>query len=199
MAPNDDQFLRNTWQAELNTTRSLDPVELRARADASASRARRSVRINRISAGAVAVIAAAGLVIVDGGLLPKVGTAMLLIAALYMIWAFKHFFAVLSIPADANAATCTEVHKRQLERQRDMNLSARSAGPLLLPSLILFALAKHWPDADTFVGPEGWGFTIVFIASAYFVFQLMCAYADLLASRFQREIDELESMMGCKD
>lgn len=133
--------------------------------------------------------------VMDGGLLLNVARAMLLITAVYMVWAYNYFFSALAIPTDAIAEACAAVHKRQLERQRDMNRSARSAGRIVLPIVLLIALSRHWPDAETYVGPEEWGFTITFVATMYFLMQLALTYTDLLAHRCQREIDDLDSMM----
>jgi hypothetical protein len=172
MTRDDDKDLRDTWQSQLTVATPIDPAALRKRADEFASKASRSVRINQISAGLAAVIAGGGMVVIDGGLLAWAGAAMLLVLSLYMVWAFRYFFRTHPIPANANSESCAAMHKRQLERQRDMNLSARSTGPALLPPIVLLTLSRHWPDAETFVGPEGWGFTIAFIASAYFVLQM---------------------------
>jgi hypothetical protein len=195
MPTNDEDEVRAIWQSQLTTAEPMNPDKLRARAKDFASKARRSVLVNQISAGLIVPIVAISMFVVDGGLLVNVAAAMLLIAAVYMVWAFNYFFSALAIPADASAGTCAAVHKRQLERQRDMNLSARSAGPILLPIVLLIALSRHWPDAETYVGPEEWGFTIAFIVTLYFLMQLAFTYTDLLAHRFQREIEDLESMM----
>ena len=195
MPINDEDELRAIWQNQLTTAEPMDPERLRERAREFESKARRSVWINRISAGLIMPIAAVAIFAQHGGLLTNVACAMLLITSVYMVWAFGYFFSVLPIPTNANAETCAAVHKRQLERQRDMNRSARSAAPLILPIVILVTLSRHWPDAKTYVGPEEWGFTIAVIAAVYFVLQLGFIYTDLLAHRFQREIDELESMM----
>jgi hypothetical protein len=195
MPTNDEDGLRTIWQSQLTTAGPLDSEKLRERAKEFESKAHRSVRVNQISAALAAIGCAFGLFAVDGGLLSKVGAAMLLITSIYMVWAFKYFFSALPIPTDANAGSCAAVHKQQLERQRDMNLSARSAGPVILPAVILFALSRHWPNTETYVGPEEWGFTIAFVATVYFLMQLGFTYTDLLAHRLQREIDELDSMM----
>jgi hypothetical protein len=195
MSTNDENEFRAIWQNQLTTAESMDPERLRERARAFESKARRSVRVNQISAGLIIPIAAVAVFAQHSGLLTNVACAMLLITSVYMVWAFRYFFSALPIPTDANAGTCAAVHKRQLERQRDMNLSARSAGPLILPIVILVSLSRHWPDSGTYVGPEEWGFTIAFVAAVFFLMQLGFIYTDLLAHRFQREIDELESMM----
>lgn len=195
MPTNSEGDLRTIWQSQLTNAEPMTPEQLRSRAKQFESKTRRSVRVNQISAGLAAIGFAIGLFVVDGGLLAKVGAAMLLITSVYMVSAFKYFFSALPIPADASSGTCAGIHKRQLERQRDMNLSARSAAPLVLPAAILFALSRHWPNAETYVGPEEWGFTIAFVASFYFFMQLGFTYTDLLAHRLQREISELEAMM----
>lgn len=193
--PTPDDEVRTIWQSQPTTAEPMSPEKLRARAKAFESKARRSVLINQISAGMLVPFAAIAMFAMDGGLLVKVAMAMLPVTAVYMVWAFNYFFAALAIPADAGAETCAAVHKRQLERQRDMNLSARSGGRLVLPMVLLIALSRHWPDAQTYVGPEEWGITVAVIATMYFSMELAFTYTDLLAHRFQQEINDLESMM----
>jgi hypothetical protein len=195
MPTNSDGNLRAIWQSQLTNAQPMTSEQLRSRAKQFESKARRSVRLNQLSAGLAGLGFAFGLFTLDGGLLVKVGAAMLLIMSVYMVWGLSYFFSALQVPTDASAGTCAAVHKRQLERQRDMNLSARSAGPLLLPAVILFALGRHWPNAETYVGPEEWGLTVALVASFYFLMQLGFTYTDLLAHRLQREIDQLEAMM----
>jgi hypothetical protein len=193
MPTNDESDVRALWQRQLTNAEPMTSEQLRSRAKQFESKARRSVRVNQISAGVAALAFAFGLFALDGGLLAKIGSAMLLITSVYMVWAFRYFFSALRIDGDASG-TCAAVHKRQLERQRDMNLSARSAGPLIFPAAILFALSRHWPNTATYVGPEEWAVTIAFIAAFYFFLQLGFTYTDLLAHRLQREINELEAM-----
>ncbi len=190
-----DDDIRAVWQNQFTNARTLDPEKLRNRARQFEAKTRRGVLVNQITAGLIMPIAAVSTFVQDSGLLARVACGMLLVTAAYLIWAFRSFFSALPIPADASAITCATVHKRQLERQRDMNLSARSAGPLILPIIVLVNLSRHWPDAETFIGPEGWGLTIATIVASYFAMQLAFIFAELQAQRCQREIDELEEMM----
>jgi hypothetical protein len=193
--PIDDDELRAIWQSQHTSAQPMTPEQLRARAEHFESKARRSVRVNQISAGLVAAFMALGLFVMDGGLLFKIGTAMLLVASIYIAWGIGYFFSALSIPTGASPGTCATVHKRQLERQRDLNLSARGAARLFLPGAILVLVGPFWPNSESYVGPEAWAWPFALVLIALFVFQLGITYGEIVADRFQREIDELESMM----
>lgn len=195
MASNDDDAIRSAWHAQPIDSHVPDPEALRRRAQQFEAKARRSVRINQLCAAIVMPLAAAGMFLQDGGLLINTACVMLLIISAYMVWAFRYFFSALPVPEDAGTQSCVNVHRRQLERQRDMHRSARSAGPLVFPVVILTTLARHWPNADTYVGGQAWGFTVAFLAGVYFLMQMGFTYSDLIAHRLQREIDEFDSML----
>ena len=199
MSTNDEDELRTLWQSQTATSTPMSPDDLRKRAKIAESSARRSVRLNQTCAGIVVFVTATSLFVLDSGILAKVGTVMLLVGGAYTAWAFPHFFAAISTPVDASAETTAALYKRQLERQRDMNLSARSMGPLLMPAMVLLTLNRHWPDADTYIGPHEWGATVVIVASMFFLMQLVFLYTDTLGHRFQQEIDEFDSNMVRSD
>jgi hypothetical protein len=173
----------------------MTPEQLRARAERFESKARRSVRANQISAGLVAAVMAFGLFVMEGGLLFRIGTAMLLVASIYIAWGLRYFFPALSIPTGASPGTCATVHKQQLEHQRDLNLSLRGGARLFLPGVILVLVGPFWPNNESYVGPEAWAWPFALVLIALFVFQVGITYGEIVADRFQREIDELDSMM----
>src|SRR5262245_52983270 len=119
--PIDEDELRALWQSQHAGAHAMTPEQLRARTERFASKARRSVRLNQISAALLAACMAFGLFVLDRGLLFKIGTAMLLAASIYIAWGMSYFFSALPIPAGASPGTCAAVHKRQLQRQRDLN------------------------------------------------------------------------------
>ncbi len=194
MPMNDENELRALWRGQLTGTEPMTPEQLRSRAKRLESKARRSVRVNQISAGLVAM-GAVGLFAIERGLLFKVGAALLLIAAAYIAWGMKYFFAALPVPAGATAETCAAVHKRQLERQRDLNLSIPSGVRLMLPGTMLVFLGPIWPNSESYLGPEAWAAPIAMIGIALFVFEASITYGQIVARRFQHEINDLEAMM----
>jgi hypothetical protein len=193
--PIDDDELRAIWQSQHAGAQPMTPELLRARALSFKSKTRRSVRLNQILAGLVAACMAFGLLVLDRGLLFKIGTAMLLAASIYIAWGMSYFFSALPIPTGASPGTCAAVHKRQLQRQRDLNLSVRSGARITLPGVILVLVGPFWPNSESYVGPEAWAWLFALVLIALFVFQLGITYGEIVAHRFQREIDELDSMM----
>jgi hypothetical protein len=193
--PVDEDKLRAVWQSQHTNAQAMTPEQIRTRAERFESKARRSIRINQISAGLLAASMAFGLFALDRGLLFKIGTAMLLISSIYIAWGMSHFFSALSIPTGAGPGTCAAVHKRQLERQRDLNLSARAGARLILPGMILVLVGPFWPNSESYVGPQAWAWPFALVLIALFVTQVMSTYGEVVAHRFQREIDQLDTMI----
>ena len=195
MTLSDESELRAIWQSQLIGAQPMTPEQLRSRAKQFESKARRGLRINQISAGLVATICAFGLFFMEGGLLFKVGAALLLMASVYIAWGMRFFFSALPVPTSASAGTCAAVHKRQLERQRDLNLSMPSGVRVMLPGTILVLLDPIWPITESHAGPAAWAAPAATIAIALFLFEVSIIYGKIIARRFQREINELEAMM----
>jgi hypothetical protein len=192
--PSNDDELRAIWQSQYAGAQPMTPEQLRARAERLESKARRNVRLNQISAALLAACMAFGLFVLDRGLLFKIGTLMLLVASIYIAWGMSYFFSALPIPTGASPGTCAVVHKRQLQRQRDLNLSIRSGARITLPGAILVLVGPFWPNSESYVGPEAWAWPFALVVIALFVFQAAITYGEIVADRFQREIDELDSM-----
>ncbi len=191
---NDDE-LRALWQSQLIAQKPMTPEQLRARAERFELQTRRSHLINQSSLGLFVVIAAVTLFVRDGGLLYYVGAAMMLIWAAYGMWGMHHFYAPLRLSSDANAGTCAAVYKRQLERQRDLYLSWPLGIGLVLPGAILVTIAGRFGANHEFSAwHDAWAAPIAFVAILVFVYLAAITYGKIVAGRWQREIDQLESM-----
>ena len=82
-----------------------------------------------------------------------------------------------------------EVHRRQLERQRDIALSWPWGLGLALPGFVLVCLGIS-------LGPRrlDWAVPAVFIGVFTFLYIAVVIYGRILAGRWQREIDALRAL-----
>jgi hypothetical protein len=173
----------------------MTPEQLRSRALRFESQTRRSHLLNQASFGLFVIIVAVALFVRSGGLLYYVGAAMMLIWAVYGMWGMHHFYAPLRLSPDANAGTCAAVYKRQLERQRDLFLSWPLGVGLVLPGAILVTIAGPFgSNHESSTWREAWTVPIAFVAILVFAYLAAITYGKIVAGRWQREIDELESM-----
>ncbi|MEJ0005469.1 MAG: hypothetical protein WDM77_03555 [Steroidobacteraceae bacterium] len=92
MSADQEDELRAIWQSHLTTARPFSAEQLQARALLLESRARRSIRVNQICSGLVALIIAVSLFTQKGGLFFVVGEVMLLVVAVYIAWGNELFF-----------------------------------------------------------------------------------------------------------
>jgi hypothetical protein len=114
---NDD--LRNLWQGQPleNTPMLLD--EIRARASRFERRiSRRNLR--EFLAGVFVVIVYAGYIWKLPQPLVRIGSAMIIVGVLFVMWQLYRRGRASRLPADLGAMASLDFHRRQLVQQRDL-------------------------------------------------------------------------------
>jgi hypothetical protein len=188
MPRNRDDDIRSLWRDQLAASVQITPEQLRKRAGQFELQTRRRYLRDQASFGVLAVICAYAVIAVDGAL-GRLGSAMLLIWAVYGMYGLRRFGSPLALPPDAGTESCAAVHRRQLERQRDIVLSWPLGMGLALPGLMLAILGSP-------LGPRHlpWAPAIALAGVSAFVYLAMLIYGKTLAARWQREIDGLEAL-----
>lgn len=122
--------------------------------------------------------------------LMRIGSALIIAAALYVTWQLYTRGATERLPAEASAATWTAYYRRELERQRDALRSIWKwyLGPLV-PGLVVFlaGISMQLPHGT-------WAPVAGTVAFCIAVFGGVWALNAWGARRLQRKIDELERL-----
>jgi hypothetical protein len=115
-------------------------------------------------------------------------------ALLMVAWAvlgihWSRLYGAMSVASDADAPTLLEVHRRQLERQRDIALSWPWGLALVAPGFGLVCLGMSFGP-----GQLDWTVPAAFIGVFMFAYVAVVIYGKILADRWQREIDALRAL-----
>jgi hypothetical protein len=142
-----EEQLKQLWQAQAAATTALPLHELRQRAD---SFQRRIGRRNRIeyAAGAVVVLWFGVYLWLFPAPLMRLGSALTLVAALFVMWQLHHRAASQVPPAEHLGLPLVQFHRAALVRQRDALRDAWRWYVLpFVPGVALFmwGLQAQWP------------------------------------------------------
>ncbi len=176
------------WQSQAASPAQWTPEQLRARAEQFESQTRRRYVRDQASFALVAAAAAFGVVAMHG-LLVRLGSATLLFWALYGMYGLHRFASALPILPRASAGACVAVHRRQLERQRDIVSSWPLGMGLAIPGFTLTCLGYS-------LGPRHlpWEPSLGLLGIFAFLYLAMLIHGKRLAGRWQREIDALVAL-----
>jgi len=183
----DEEQLRAIWRGQTVTALQMTPQQLRARAADFDSAIRRRKLRDRVSFALVAVIFAFGLLLDNA--VARVGAALMVLWALFSIYALHRFGSVDATPGDSSAQACAANHQRHLERQRDIALSWPWGIGLAIPGFVLVVIGL---GAGARV--PNWMFSAVMTGVFLFLYIGLVIYGKMLAQRWQREIDSLRSL-----
>jgi 4-hydroxybenzoate polyprenyltransferase len=188
MSTREDAELRAIWKGQAVAGFRLSPEQLRVRAHELERQIRRRNLRDHISIALVAIICAYGVVVGTGGELIRVGALLMIAWALLSLY-WSRLYGAMSVAPDADAPTVLEVHRRQLERQRDIALSWPWGLGLVIPGFVLVCIGMS-------LGPRQlpWTVPAVFIAVLMFMYVAVVIYGQILAGRWQREIDALHAL-----
>lgn len=188
MSTREEEQLRAIWQGQAVPGFRLAPDQLRARASQFETEIRRRNLRDYVSFALVAIIAGVGVVAGTGGVLLRVGGLLMLAWALLSIY-WARIYGAMSVGHGVDAPTLLEVHRRQLERQRDIALSWPWGLGLVIPGFLLVCIGMS-------LGPRqlDWTVPAVFIGVFMFGYIAIVIYGRMLAGRWQREIDALRAL-----
>ena len=190
MSTHEEQQLREIWKGQAVPGFRMAPEQLRARANQFETEIRRRSLRDGVSFALIAIIAAVGIVTGTGGVLIRVGGVLMVAWALLSIY-WARLYGAMSVETGADAPTLLQVHRRQLERQRDIALSWPWGLGLVIPGFVLVCLGMS-------LGPRrlDWTVPASFIGVFMFVYVAVVIYGRMLAGRWQREIDALRALEG---
>lgn len=185
----DDEQLRAIWRGQSVIAVQMTPAQLRSRAAQFESAIHRHKLRDLVSFALVAAICAFGLFLHNT--VVRVGAALMILWALFSMYALHRFSSVDAAPGDSSAQTCAAYHQRHLERQRDIALSWPWGIGLALPGFVLMVVglgigARH----------PNWIFTVVMTGVFLFMYFALVIYGKMLAQRWQREIESLRVLRG---
>jgi hypothetical protein len=183
----DEEQLRAIWKGQAATALQMTPQQLRTRAAHFESAIRRRQLRDLVSFALVAVISAFGLLL-DNPVV-RVGAGLIVLWALFSMYALHRFGSVDATPGDSNAQTCAAHHQRHLERQRDIALSWPWGIGLAIPGFVLVVIGL-----GAGARPQNWMFSAVMTGVFSFMYIGLVIYGKMLAQRWQREIDSLRPL-----
>jgi len=183
----DEEQLRAIWRGQSVTALQMTSRQLRVRAARFESAVRRRKLRDFVSFALVAVICAFG-VLLDNTLV-RVGAALMILWALFSIYALHRFGFGDVVPGDSSAQTCAAYHYRHLERQRDIALSWPWGIGLAIPGFVLVVIGLGGGARV-----PNWMFSAVMTGVFLFMYIGLVIYGKMLAQEWQREIDSLRSL-----
>lgn len=187
MATREQEQLRSIWRGQAVLGFRLTPEQVRARAGQLETEIRRRNLRDHLSFAAVAILAVFGAVAATGALIRVGALLMAAWAMLSMYW--LRLYGVMSAGAGADARAVLECHRKQLERQRDIALSWPWSVGLVVPGFVLVCIGMS-------LGPRQlpWTVPAVFVGVFMFGYVAIVVYGQILAGRWQREIDALRAL-----
>jgi hypothetical protein len=177
------------WQERERQPIELAVDQIARRADAFRRTIRRRNAREYVAAAVVVAVFGAYAVLADA-VLVRVACATTIAGALYVAYYLRRYGA----PEPADLAVCTAdhlaLHRRQLERQRDLLASIWRwyLGPLV-PGLVLFAVSK--PIEESKFATGSWIGAAISLSVGALVFVGIAKLNRMAARRLQREIDAL--------
>ena len=188
MSTREEEQLRAIWKGQAVPGFRMAPDQLRARARQFDKEIRRRNVREQVSFALLVIIVAVGVVASTGGVLIRVGGLLMAAWALLSIY-WGRLYGALSIGSGADAPTLLQVHRRQLERQRDIALSWPWGIGLVIPGFLLVCIGMS-------LGPRqlDWTVPAVFVGVFMFGYIATVIYGRILAGRWQREIDALRAL-----
>ena len=180
--------MRAIWKGQAVLGFRMAPDQLRARANRFETEIRRRNLRDHVSFALIAIIAAVGVVAGTGGMLIRAGGVLMVAWALLSIY-WARLYGAMSVAPGTDAPTLLQVHRRQLERQRDIALSWPWGLGLVIPGFVLVCIGMT-------LGPRqlDWTVPAVFIGVFMFAYVAVVIYGRMLAGRWQREIDALRAL-----
>lgn len=189
MSIRDEEQLCAIWRGQAVSAVQMTPEQLRTRAARFESAIRRRNLRDHVSFALTAVLFAYG-ILLDGALL-RVGSALMVIWALFSMYGLHRFGSTVTAPASSSAQTCAAYHQRQLERQRDIALSWPWGIGLAIPGFLLVVVGLAAGSRAT-----NWEFSVVMIGVFLFMYVALVIYGKVMAGQWQREINSLRSLKG---
>ncbi len=183
----DEEKLRAIWRGQAVTALQMTPDQLRTRAARFESAIRRRNLRDHVSFALTAALFAYG-ILLDGALV-RVGSALMVIWALFSMYGLHRFGSTVTAPASSSAQTCAAYHQRQLERQRDIALSWPWGIGLAIPGFVLVVVGLAAGSRD-----PSWAFPAVMTGVFLFIYIAVVIYGKVLAGQWQREINSLRSL-----
>lgn len=183
----DEEQLRAIWRGQAVAALQMTPQQLRRRAAQFESAIRRRTLRDLVSFALVALMFAFGLLL-DNAVV-RVGAALMVLWALFSMYALRRFGSVEATPGDSSAETCAACHQRHLERQRDIALSWPWGIGLAIPGFVLVVIGL-----GAGARLPNWMFSAVMTGVFLFMYIGLVIYGQMLARQWQREIDSLRPL-----
>jgi len=183
----DEEQLRAIWSGQTVPALQMTSQQLRARAAQLESAIRRRKLRDLVSFALVALIFTFGLVLENA--VVRVGAALMVLWALFSMYALHRFGSVEATPGDSSAETCAAYHQRHLERQRDIALSWPWGIGLAIPGFVLVVIGL-----GAGARLPNWMFSAGMTGVFLFMYIGLVIYGKMLAQQWQREIDSLRPL-----
>lgn len=187
MSDSDDERIRALWVAQPAPEISFVPEQLRARAASFEAETARRNRIDLVSFALTGVIALSGGVLIPD-LLIRSGALLLALWAGFGVFSVRRFHRLADHAPEMLGDSCSNWYRRQLESQRDIALSRPWGIALALPGVALLLIGYVANDVP-------WSFVAVLGGVCLFAGIAVVIHGKVLAGKWQREIDLLNSAM----
>lgn len=190
MTSTDEDQIQSIWKSQPILDMSITTEQMRARAAQFESQTRRRNTGDYLSFAVVAVICGIGALTVLQGALARVGALLLALWAMIGLYSVRRFNGLtLQRSPESSPSSCAAWYQQNLERQREVALSRPWGIALAMPGFVLLLIGyvdsgMPWPSSVILGGIGG------------FVGVAAVIHGQILAGRFQQEIDSLQNLRG---
>jgi hypothetical protein len=180
--------IRNLWQTQPTEPLTMSIQQIRHKAE----KFERNINFRNVveTIAAVCAMACAGwLAVVLDNTIVRIGLALIVVGALYMVRQLHRHGSAGTLSTDATALASMEFYQAELIRQRDLLRRVWSwyLGPLLPGAALLYlGVLMQRPDKALDIGLNGLVFALIFLAIG-----ALNLYAT---KKLQEEVDELDSL-----
>jgi Sigma-70 region 2 len=168
----------------------LVPEQMRARAAQFESETRRPNTVDHLSFALIAISCGTGALVLLHGVLARVGALLLALWAVIRLYSVRRFHGLtVQTSTESTPSSCAASYQKNLERQRDVALSRPWGLALAVPGFVLLLIG--YVDSGT-----PWIFSAILGGVGAFGGVAPVIHGQILAGRFQHEIDSLKNLRG---
>ena len=183
---NDEDLIQPIWQSQPIVRVAITLDQMRARAVRFETETQRRNRMDLVSFALVALIAGIGALMPRTALV-RAGGLLLALWAIVGLYSVRRFHGGRPQPAESGARPCLAWYRDQLQRQRDVALSRPLGLALGVPGFALLLIGYV-------VEGIPWAISAILGAAACFLAVGAIIHGKIIAGKFQREIDSLQTL-----
>jgi hypothetical protein len=192
-----DKDIKMIWRNQTMEPAAISLEALRGKASQFERKVRRR-NLTEYLASAVVILIFGWYIWAFPGWMIKLGSALVIVAAIYIVWRLHRYGPAHIAPVEASAQDLLEFHRGELIRQRDLVKTVwRWYLAPFVPGMVLISLGRwfQFHEPHRLVALDHLVIILVSVI-ATLVFAIVWLVNALAAAKLQRQIDELDALRG---